>query len=72
MFARGLLRKGAYDRDGAEIDRCIDVALVALASENPDVSEEVGLAKGEKGRFCDRDIPLPAEDAVQTTVSSGS
>jgi hypothetical protein len=71
MFARGLLRKGAYDRDGAEIDRCIDVALVVLASENPDVSE-VGLAKGEKGRFCDRDIPLPAGDDVQTTVSSGS
>ena len=47
------------------MDRCIDVALT---SENPDVSE-VGLAKGENGKFCVIDIPLPD---VQTKVSSGS
>ena len=46
ICARGLLRKGAYDEAGVEMDRCIDGALT---SENPDVSE-VGLAKGEKGR----------------------
>jgi len=47
ICARGLLRKGAYDIVGADMDRCIDGALT---SENPDVSE-VGLAKGERGRL---------------------